>query len=132
MKASFAITFSLLLANVANAGIVGWWTAESRDWQFIQHSGGIKIGAPLEKEGRTVLPVDYWPEGNSGLVVRKIEMKMSGTRMIIQVVTQLVEKGSNTARIHYVDLSGVSSGTHDVYYEIAGDREKLIGHIEIK
>src|SRR5258708_7611001 len=120
MKTLLVFLFSLTVASAGHAGIVGWLTSEARDWQFIQKTGGIRVSAPLEKEGRRVLPIEYWPEGNSGLAVRKIELKKKGTQLVIRVVTQVVEKGSDTARVHHVDLSGVSDGSYEVYYETAG------------
>jgi hypothetical protein len=132
MKTIFIIIFSLMVASAGHAGVVGWFTSEERNWAFIQQTGGIRINAPIEREGRTMLPVDYWPEGNSGIAVRKIKLKKFGTRLVIQVVTQVVEKGGNTARVHYVDLSGISAGSFEVYYETAGDPAKHLGHIEIK
>jgi hypothetical protein len=127
----------LLLVGVAfvpmaHAGVIGWFTSEARDWQFIQRSGGIRIGVPIERAGRRVLPVDYWPEGNSGLVVRKIELNKRGAHLVIRVFTQVVEKDSDTSRTHYVDLSTIGGGAYEVYYEAAGDPLKHLGRIEIK
>jgi hypothetical protein len=132
MKKIIVIVASFTLAAVANAGIAGLLSSKTRDWRFVQSSGGIRISAPIEKEGRRVLPVDYWPKGNSGLAVRKIELKQSGGQIVVLVVTQLVETGSDTARIHYVDLSGIPAGSYEVYYETAGDPTKHLGRIEIK
>ena len=132
MKLIPIVLVTLALAVSAPGGIAGWFTAEARDWPFVQQTGGIRIAAPIVKEGKRVLPVDYWPEGNSGLAVRKIGLKRNGSQLIIQVITQIVEKGSDTARRHFVDLSAVSSGAFEVYYETAGDPAKLLGRIEIK
>jgi hypothetical protein len=132
MKRLLLLVVSLALTSAAHAGIVGWFTSEARDWQFVQKSGGIRIAAPIEKEGKNVLPVEYWPEGNSGLAVRKIELKQKGTQIVIRIFTQLVEKDSDTARTHFSDLSGIAPGSYEVYYESAGDPAKLLGRIEIK
>ena len=132
MKQLLLLLVSLALTSATQAGIVGWFTSEARDWQFVQKSGGIRIAAPVEKAGKMVLPVEYWPEGNSDLAVRKIELKQKGAQIVLRVFTQLVEKGSDTARTHYVDLSGVAPGPHEVYFETAGDPAKLLGRIEIK
>ena len=89
MKVLLVLLVSLTVASAGHAGIVGWLTSEARDWQFIQKSGGIRINTPLEKEGRSVLPIEYWPEGNSGLAVRKIKLKKKGAQLVIRVVTQV-------------------------------------------
>ena len=52
--------------------------------------------------------------------------------LVIRVVTQVVEKGSDTARVHYVDLSGVSAGSYEVYYETDGDTTKHLGRIDVR
>ena len=132
MKTPLMLVVSLALTSGAQAGIIGWFTSEARDWPFVQKSGGIRIAAPIEKEGKNVLPVEYWPEGNSGLAVRKIELKQKGTQIVIRIFTQLVEKDSDTARTHFSDLSGIAPGSYEVYYETAGDPAKLLGRIEIK
>jgi len=132
MKTKLAVLISLISVSAVHAGVIGWFTSEARDWAFIQQTGGIKVGLPTEKEGRRVLPVEYWPEGNSGLAVRKIELKKKGVQLVIRVVTQVAEKGSDTARIHYVDLTGVSAGSYELYYDSAGDAAKHLGHIDIK
>jgi len=126
------LLIAVMFAPMAHAGVAGWLTSEARDWQFIQKSGGVKIGAPLEKSGRTVLPVGYWPEGNSGLAVRKVELKRSGSQIVIRIYTQVAEKGSDTGRVHYGDLAGIPAGRYAVYYETAGDSAKRLGEIVIK
>ena len=132
MKTLLMLVVSFALTSAAHAGIVGWFTAEARDWQFVQRSGGIRIAMPMAKEGKQVLPVEYWPERNSGLAVRTIELKQKGTQIVLRIFTQLVEKGSDTSRTHYVDLSGIAPGPHEVYYETAGDPAKFLGRIEIQ
>ena len=122
----------VMFAPLAHAGLAGWLTSEARDWGFIQKSGGVKIGVPVEKAGRTVLPVGYWPEGNSGLAVRKVELKRIGSQIVIRIRTQVAEKGSDTGRVHYGDLAGIPPGKYEVFYETAGDSAKRLGEIEIK
>ena len=132
MRTLLMLLVSLALTCAAHAGIVGWFTSEARDWQFVQKSGGIRIAAPVEKDGKKLLPVEYWPKGNSGLAVGKIELKQNGAQLVIRVFTQLVEKGRDTARTHCVDLTGIAAGPFDVFYESAGDPAKLLGRVEIK
>jgi hypothetical protein len=141
---SLALIFTILaLAAPANAGIIGWFTSDTRDWDFVQKTGGIRISAPIQKDGKIFLPVEYCVQGlvaitckptllNSGLAIRKIDLKKKDDQLVIRVVTQLVEKGSDTAQIHYVDLSDIHSGSYEVYYETAGDPRKYLGKVEIK
>jgi hypothetical protein len=143
VKTLIAILISAMLATASRGGIAGWLTSGARDWSFIQQTGGIRIAAPLEKEGRKVLPVEYYVQGtvavtcqptliNSGLAVRKIELKRKGAQLVIRVVTQVVEKGSDVGRIHYGDLADIPAGSYEVFYETAGDSAKSLGKIDIQ
>jgi len=125
---------AILLAfasSTAQAGIAGWLSSEARDWQFVQNSGGIRIGLPVEREGRLFLPIEYWPEGNSGFAVRKVTLRREGARLVVLVYTQLVEKGAATGRVHYASLNGVPAGSYDVYYE-GVEPTKHLGRIEVR
>jgi len=133
----------ITLATQSHAGIMGWLTSEGRDWQFVQQTGGIRIGVPIDRDGKKVLPVEYDVSGlttvtrkpttmNSGLAVRKIEAKKKDKQIVLRVFTQLVEKSSITGSQHFADLSGIPAGSYEVFYEVAGDQEKLLGQIEIK
>ena len=137
------ILILITLATQSNAGIIGWFTSEGRDWQFVQQTGGIRIGDPMDTDGKIVLPVDYDVSGltavtrkpitlNSGLAVRKIKAQKKDNRLVLQVFTQLMEKSSITGPHHLVDLTGIPIGTYDVYYESAEDEEKFLGHIKIR
>jgi hypothetical protein len=132
MKAFFTIGVALVFAVTAGAGVVGWLTAETRDWAFIQRTGGIRIASPVMQAGRPVLPVDYMPTGNSGLVVRRIDLDRQDSHLVISIVTQVVETGCSIGRTHYVDLSGIPPGFHEIHYETAGDPAKHLGRIIIK
>jgi hypothetical protein len=133
----------VVLAAASHAGLIGWMTSRPQNWKSVQEAGGIRIGAPTEKDGRKVLPVEYDISGltavtrkptviNSGLVVRKIELKRQGAQIILRVVSQLVEEHPKTAKVHYADLSEIPAGTYEVYYEDARDPAKQLGRIEVK
>ena len=139
---SFVLLFLALTAPLP-ASVIGWLTSEACDWKFLQSTGGIRVDPPIEKEGKSVLPIEYYVQGlvaitcqptalNSGLAVRRIEAKEVGAQIIIRVFTQLVEKGSDTGRIHYADLSEIPPGKYDVFYETPNDMTKYLGRIEIK
>lgn len=125
------VLLALLGAATAEAGLVGWFSSTPRDWAFIQQSGGIRIDAPIERDGKVVMPVHYWPEGNSGLAVRRITLARKGSQLAIRVVTQVVEKGSDTGQVHFVDLSSVPAGTYEVYYGTAGDPAERLGTVVV-
>ncbi len=143
MKKIIFVLGLLALATVASAGVAGWLTSVTRDWSFIQQTGGIRIGVPIEKEGRKMLPIEYDVTGlttvtckpttmNSGLAVRRIEATAKDRQIVIRVVTQVIEKTSKKSTEHFSDLSGIPRGSYDVYYESAGVPEKFLGRVEIK
>jgi len=134
---------ALSFAASASAGIAGWLTSEARDWQFVQQTGGLRIGAPIGKDGRKLLPIDYDVSGlttvtckptavNSGLAVRRIEAAGKNGKIVIRMFTQVVEKGRVSGPKHFADLSGIPRGSYDVYYEIPGDPQKRLERVEIK
>jgi hypothetical protein len=143
MKSLLTLSAALSFATSASAGIAGWLTSESRDWQFVQQTGGMRIGVPTENDGRKLLPIDYDVSGlttvtckpttvNSGLAVRRIEADRKNGKIVIRLFTQVVEKKSVNGPKHFADLSGIPRGSYDVYYEIPGDPQKRLGRIEIK
>ena len=143
MKKLLPLITALWFATSASAGIVGWLTSETRGWQFIQQTGGMRVGAPIEKDGKRMLPINYDVTGlttvtckptimNSGLAVRRIQAVGRDGKIVVRVDTQVVEKTSPSGPSYFSDISGIPRGSYDVYYEIAGDPEKLLGRIEIK
>lgn len=144
MKIFPAIFLALGLAVTAQAGIVGWLTASSRMWPFIQQTGGIRVHDPEVRLGQLVLPVEYDASGtrtitcrptgaNSGLVVRNVQARLKADhQIVIWVVTQVVEKDSPTGWLHYAELKHVPPGRYQVYYADAGDPEKCLGQITVR
>ncbi len=143
MKTLLALVSVLLFAPGAFAGVDGLLTSDTRDWQFVEDTGGMRIGVPVQKGGKKMLPIEYDASGqttvtrkpvtmNSGLAVRKIETELKDGNIIIRVITQVVEKTSNTGSKHFADLSGIPRGSYEVYYETAGDPKKHLGQIEVK
>jgi hypothetical protein len=139
------LLIGLTLATAASAGVVGWLTAQECSWSFVQKTGGIRIGQPVERDGRLVLPVEYDITGtsagvtqrptlvNSGLVVRDIKAdRTKNGRIVLVVVSQVIEEGNRPAGLHYAGLEGISTGTYDVYYEDAGDPDKFLGKIQVR
>lgn len=142
MKKFLTTAVFLMLSATSHAGVIGWFTSDARDWDFVQRTGGIRISEPIQKEGKTLLPVEYDVSGlsavtrkptlmNSGLMVRKIEAKREQSRIIIHVVTQVVEKGKHAGPVHYADLNDPPPGKYQVCYQTCADTEKVLGEIEI-
>jgi hypothetical protein len=143
MKTFLTLLISFVFTSGSYAGIIGWITSEARDWAFIQQTGGIRIGTPIEKGGTQVLPVEYGVQGtvaitckptspNSGLTVRRIDARVHNSVILVRVFTQVVEKGSDPSDIHYAALSSIPAGSYEVYYETATDPAKRLGQIAIR
>lgn len=137
------ISTILIMTSTSYAGVMGWFTSEARDWEFVKKTGGIRVLAPIKMEGRLVLPVEVDPSGltaittkptlmNSGLTVRKIEIRRNGSRLMIRVFTQVAEKGTASGGIHYADLEGVPQGKYTVSYGTEDDPVRTLGEIEVK
>lgn len=143
MKKNLIIFALLAMSTSLNAGVLGWSTSTVRDWDFIQRTGGIRIAAPVRKEGQTLLPVTYDVSGlttvthrptlvNSGLAVRKIEARHSGEQILIRVVTQVFAQGAEVGPTHYADLSGIPAGKYQVWYETDGAGRTKLGEIDLQ
>jgi len=131
MKATLTILFALAAAVPVHAGWIGFFTSEARDWHFVENSGGIVLHAPEIRNGKLVLPVDYSPQGHSGLVVRKVELKRKGAVLGLRVFTQLVEKDGTSESRHWIDLSALSPGTYEVHYGKITSPERFLDRIVI-
>ncbi len=90
-----------------------------------------------------MLPVEYDISGlttvtttptlmNSGIVIRRIDVDVTGQDVILKVVSQAPRKGKIPGPLHLIALPKMSSGIYDVYYESKGDSAKYLGKIEIK
>jgi hypothetical protein len=143
MKSLVMLFFALALSGTAEAGILGWLTSERRNWQFVQNTGGIRIGPVQEIAGKKVLPVEYDVSGlttitrkpttmNSGLTVKQVIATPKKGSLVIQIVTQVVDATSKANSMHFADLSDIPPGTYEVFYEKAGDTERRLGQIELK
>jgi hypothetical protein len=142
MKALLFALSVLSLAPFSRAGIASWWTSKECDWQFIQSVGGIRVSAPVQKLGMTVLPVEVdvsgtemvtrKPDGvNSALAVRRIDVSCSGRQIVIRIVRLVVDKDTETGPIHYASLAGIPPGTYEVFYGDANDPSRRLGSISI-
>jgi hypothetical protein len=143
VKRFFIAVILLAFASTAHAGFIGWVTSKERSWEYVQQTGGIRIGQPVEREGKLTLPVDYDASGTAGITVRptvtdsgqavrRVAIRRGkGDQLILTVVTQVVEETSNAGRLHHADLSHIAAGTYDVFYGKGGDPEKHLGRVTI-
>jgi hypothetical protein len=133
------ITASILIftASIAYAGIAGFLTKESRDWQFIQSVGGMKISL----KGET-LNVDCDVSGlkaitvkptmvNSGIGVRQLKHKQFGKTIQLSLVTSIFEKGM-TSSCKALDLSAYPHGEYAVQYLDPDGTTHPLGKIALK
>lgn len=131
MRISIVLFLSIALATPSQAGFVGWLTSETRDWEFVENTGGIKASASVEIDGKRYLPIEYWPEGCPGIEVRRINLVRKGLLIAISVTTQAAKKDSTEKRTHLVELSGISPGTYDLHYGTIHRPQKLLGQIVV-
>jgi hypothetical protein len=103
----------------------------------------MRSSSPIEKDGKRVLPVEYDVTGlstitckptltNSGLAVRRIDVERLYAVLVIRVVTQIVEVGTASGRMHYADRGDIPKGAYEIYYEDAGDAARRLGKIDIR
>lgn len=67
------LAIALLAVTVtAHAGMIGWATSEGLPWEFIQQTGGMRVGTPMDRGGKTVLPVEYDVSGLSSITCKPV------------------------------------------------------------
>lgn len=117
------LTAAILIftASIAYSGIAGFLTKESRDWDFIQSVGGMKVSLDETKliincnvSGTKKVTVEPRMV-NSGIGVRKLIHKQVGKTIQLTVVTSVFEKGMSTS-CKPIDLSIYPAGTYTVQY----------------
>ncbi|BCX48165.1 hypothetical protein HAHE_20730 [Haloferula helveola] len=118
-----ATSLILLLATAfAFASFPGLLTKQSRDWQFVQSVGGMKVSVD---EGK-VLTVDCDVSGlrkvtvkptmiNSGLAVGDVRHRRAGDRIQLTLTTRLIGEGATTTP-GPLDLSKYPAGIYTVEY----------------
>lgn len=132
----------LAFAAPSEAGAAGWLSSDVRDWEFVLRACGVRISSAIEKDGKRALPVEYDVTGlsttcrptliNSGLAVRRIDVERIDAGLVIRVVTQLVEVGTASGRMHYADRGDIPKGTCEIYCEDAGDAARRLERIDIR
>jgi hypothetical protein len=115
------ISILFLTAIIAHAGIAGFFTQETRDWEFIQSVGGMKLS---QKQNSLVVDCDVSglrkvtvkpTTVNSALAVRKLKHTRVGNTIQLRLVTSVIEKGISTTP-KPIDLSKYRAGTYSVQY----------------
>jgi hypothetical protein len=133
----YITTFILLFtATIAYAGIAGFLTKESRNWQFIQSVGGMKIS----QQGNT-LKVECDVSGtkkitvkptmiNSGIGVRDLKHKRVGKTIQLNLITSVFEKGMRSS-CKALNLSAYPAGEYSVQYLDPDGTTHFLGKITL-
>lgn len=141
----FLIPFSLILAVfLCSCTVFSGFLDESRNWQFIQDTGGMRIENPVREGDKLLLPVEYSITGlrevtceprmmNSGLVIRKIKVTRKGDNLILLVISGIPDDvHKNSGPMSYVDISSVPEGTYKVFYQNENYSDRYLGSITIE
>ena len=118
----FAISVLLLVsATFAFSGVVGFLTRETRNWDFIQAVGGMKVSMQedhllVDCDVSGVRKVTVEPTVvNSALGVRTVKHQRVGDTIRLRLVTSAIEKGI-TRSCKPIDLSAYPAGIYTVQY----------------
>lgn len=123
-----ALIIITVLPTLAVAGLSSLVTSKHVDWNFIQSVGGIMVSEPSLNENKTVwLPIICNVSGlekittkpttvNSALVVRKIEHKIEKDRILIHVMTSLIDDQNKDVRTKGIILENIKPGVYKVEY----------------
>lgn len=143
MKNKFTIIVGLLFLT-----LVGLWvsfvvlTKSSRDWNFIQTVGGIKIEDPLETEDGFYLPIicnvsgedsiTLKPTGiNSALFCLKTKTKIEGNKIYLTVITGYSIFDELKSKCKAVRIGKLKKGKYLVYYKDKSSDKQQIGEFTI-
>ncbi len=125
------------------ASCVSWMTSRGQSWEEMQAVGGLRVDDPAtQPDGRIFLPVLCNVSGletitvkptmmNSALVVRKIDGRVRGGKIQIQVVTGLIDH-RHTTRPKGVALGRLKKGVYPVEYRNPDGRTVAVRNVEIK
>ena len=130
------------LATPSQAGVIGWLSRRSVDWEFIQSTGGMKISAPVRREGTWYLPIEYDVHGlrgvtraptlvNSAPHVCTWTVRHDGSRLLLRAKIALSEKGDAGVIRYEAKMKAVRSGLYQVFYDEEKGADPLIGTVEI-
>ncbi|YCM43727.1 hypothetical protein V2O64_20690 [Verrucomicrobiaceae bacterium 227] len=127
----------ILTATLAHSGLTGFLTQESRDWDFIQSVGGMKVSA---KDQTLVIDCDVSGTRevtvkptmiHSAMAVRKVWHKRVGNTIQLKVVTSVIEKGINPA-CKPLNLSAYPDGTYKIRYLNSDGTTQALGEVTLK
>ena len=118
------------------------WRYPFQHWEDIQASGGIQIGVLLQKDGRILLPVKYDITGreavtceptrkDAALMIEDLKAKRVDKDIVLSIIGSQATLVTVRTDIHYADMRGIAPGIYNVYYETAGDPQKLLGKVVI-
>ncbi len=131
-----AASLLLITATIVFSGPLGFLTQDTRDWNFIQSVGGMKVSAK-----GNVLHVECYVSGlkkvtvkpttiNSALMVHRIKHKRVGKTIQLRLVTSVIEKGVKT-NAKQVDLSAYPVGEYSVQYLDSDGTTHPLGKIKL-
>lgn len=116
---------------------------EKWKWKTIQSAGGIKVGTPFRDKNRVVfLPVDCDVSGlrkitveplgmNSGLVLKKIRVRVIRSEIHLQVITTLAHGSLGSSPKEPVRLGKLARGNYDVLYDSAPEAAVFIDKVTV-
>mgnify|MGYP005845341499 CR=1 FL=1 len=127
----------LVTATLAYCGLVGFLTRETRNWDFIQAVGGMKVSVQ-----ESTLLVDCDVSGlrkvtvkptvvNSGIGVHQLKLKRDRKTIYVTVVTSLIRKGIKTSP-KPVDISHYPAGEYTVQYLDRDGTKHPVGKIRVE
>ena len=130
----------LLMGCVSCASLL---TSQGQSWEMIQSVGGLRVDDPVTQgDGTVFLPIVCNVSGldtitvkptmlNSALVVRKITAKCRKDRILIQVVTCVVDN-KHTSISKGVRLGRMKPGAYHVEYMNPDGTMMMVRRIEIQ
>ncbi len=114
-------TLSVLVLVLGCAGA----HSEEQTWSFVTAVGGLKVGTPVQSNGRWSLPIQADVAGlnaitnkpstmKSGLVCKAVKAQVRGDNIFLVLETK-VAHGTGTCRCPDAKLGRLADGSYDVW-----------------
>mgnify|MGYP003580699929 CR=1 FL=1 len=142
VKISVLLIALVTLAMPSQAGVIGWFSRRSVDWEFIQSTGGMKISAPVKREGNWYPPIESAVHGLRGVTHKPTLMNSAphvcmwtltrdGSRLLLRAKVALSKKGDAGIVRYEARMKAVRPGLYQVFYDDEKGADPLIGTVEI-
>jgi hypothetical protein len=144
LSMKFFLIFICVFASgpFTRAGVFDWVTARKASWDYVQATGGLKIGEPVQRENRWMLPVEYEAHGTRAVTRRptalnsaphtwKAKIVRKDARLHLTVVTALAGGNDELTAFRETSLKGIPPGRYEVFYGREAVSERALGTIEI-